>query len=189
MRYTLKSMLYVFAILFGIAAYAEDQSLEPTNIRDTEPRPLAPADDPVNKYVQKSTVDGLVVVVTIDGTVVTLDSATPARIPRAARPRTNQSPVPDTVTATGFSGGAKISVVQVPDQVVNTQEGVGIVRVTKRQLSFSLVAPRALDTVEILAPATGAKAQLDVRPAYANLCRGDKPNPQYCPPGAPVGRN
>jgi hypothetical protein len=41
---------------------------------------------------------------------------------------------------------------------------------SKRQVVLSLPAPRALDAVEVNAPATGATARLDVRAAYAPYC-------------------
>src|SRR6266571_4455717 len=74
-----------------------------------EPRPVSPADDPVNQWVIASTVDGLVVAVTIDGGSVALDSATPARIPRVAATRGASSGGGDQVTAIGFAVGAKVS--------------------------------------------------------------------------------
>jgi hypothetical protein len=158
------------------------QAQDTPQIRDTEPRPVAPADDPVNKWVNASTVEALVIALTIDGTSITLDSATPARVPRAAAMRAE--PVSgDRVTVSGFAGGAKVSESVVPDQVLNAQEDVGLVRVNKRQVIVSLAAPRALDTIEVTAPATGATARLDVRAAYAPYCKGERPDPRYCPPG------
>ncbi|MGA7179735.1 MAG: hypothetical protein WBX11_09145 [Thiobacillaceae bacterium] len=169
--------ILAMGMLFAAAVQAQDKP----QIRDTEPRPVAPADDPVNKWVSASSVDALVIVLTIDGALITLDSATPARVPRASTVRAE--PVPgDRVTVTGFAEGAKVSDSAVPDQVLNAQEGVGLVRVSKRQVMLSLAAPRALDTIEISAPATGATARFDVRAAYAPYCKGEKPDPRYCPP-------
>ena len=67
------------------------------------------------------------------------------------------------------------------DGVLNAQEGSGIVRLTKRQVVVSLPAPRALDTVEVSAPATGATARIDVRAAYAAYCKEYRKDNKYCP--------
>jgi hypothetical protein len=148
---------------------------QPT-IRDLPKTPVKDADDPINRLVANETVDGLVLSVTIDGANVTLDQATPARVRKVARKPTGQGDYAP-VTAVGFAGGAQISQVAVPDSVIralddwNTPHNGALVRVTKRQVVIPLAAARALDTVEVTAPATGAHARLDVRPAYADYCR------------------
>jgi predicted NAD/FAD-dependent oxidoreductase len=124
----------------------------------------------VNKFAAKTTVDGLVLAVTIDGAAITLDKAMPARIPRA----TSRKPGDSAVTAIGFAQGAKISEISVADQQINVQEGVGVVTVTKRQVILALPAPRALDTVEISAPASGARARIDVRSVYSKPIQTDE---------------
>lgn len=166
--------LFVIATLL-IGGCAKGQATP--EIRDIPGQPVVSTADPVNQRVAASTVDGLMVVVTISGDTVRLDSATPARVPAARR----DSAGGDRVTATGFAGGIQISQVSVPDGVVNVQEGVGLVRVTRRQVVLPLPAPRPLDTVEIRAPATGATARLDVRPAYAAYCEGPRRDPRMCP--------
>ena len=174
------------AILLGGAVLAQTRP----NARDVEPRPVAAAEDPVNRKVTASTVDGLVLAITIDGASIRLDSATPARVPKsAARGRSGGG---DRVTAVGSSGGMRVSETTVPDGVLNAEEGGGLVRVPKRQVVLALAAPRALDTVEVSAPATGATARLDVRAAYApyaSSCRGDAADPRFCPGPANTDRS
>ncbi len=148
-----------------------------TDVRDLPPRSIAAAEDSLNAAVVASTVDGLVVVVTIDGPTVHLDAATPARIPKAR----STGGGGDRVKAAGFAKGARLSEVDVPDGVVNTQENVGVVRLTKRQVIIPLPAPRPIDTVEVSAPATGATARLDVRAAYEAYCKATQRNEKFCP--------
>jgi hypothetical protein len=161
-------------------------------IRDLPRTPVRDADDPVNGYVAKQTVDGLVLSVTIDGANVTLDQAVPARVRKTVRKPSGQGDFAS-VTAVGFAGGARVSEAVVPDSVVralddwNTPHKAALVRVTKRQVVIPLASPRALDTVEVTAPATGARARLDVRGAYVGYCHaGEKAhvreNPM-CPRG------
>ena len=172
-----------------LGAAAEAQTRAPG--RDLDARPVDASADPVNRKAEASTVDGFVLVVTINGASIQLDSATPARIPRAAAER--KRPAGDRVTAVGFAGGARVSETSSADAVLNAQEGGGLVRVSRRQVMLSLAAPRALDTVEVSAPATGASAGLDVRSAYAPYaaaCRGEAPDPRFCPasPSVPPPR-
>jgi hypothetical protein len=172
------SLLAGLALLVAAPAFAQK---EPAG-REPGPRPVAAANDPVNRKVAAETADGLVVVVTIDGPSVRLDSATAARIPRTAPQRGPKGG--DRVTAVGFAGGARVSEGSAADQVLNAQEGGGIVRLTKRQVTISLLAPRAIDTVEVSAPATGASGRLDTRGAYAafaEACRSGKGDPRVCP--------
>jgi hypothetical protein len=143
------------------------------------PKPISEADDPVNQRVAADTVDGLVVVVTIDGTKVTLDSASPARVPKRMT-RAERVTGGDTVKATAFAGGKVISTTLVPDNVVNASEGEGLVRNVRRQISLALKTDSPVDTVTIEAPATGAMASLDVRFAYAQICKAD-PKSKWCP--------
>jgi hypothetical protein len=57
---------------------------------------------------------------------------------------------------------------------------VGVVRLARRQVVISLPAPRPLEEVEVSAPATGAKARLDVRSAYDPYCK-DRRDDKNCP--------
>lgn len=178
-------VLILAGLACGAPAQPPDRPADPRaqpTIRDTEPRPVAATDDPVNRWVQASVVDGLVVVVTIDGASVQLDRATPARIPRAGA--TRHAVAGDAVSAVGYAGGQRIAEVSVPDQVLNAEEGTGLVRTTRRQIVLPLAAALALDTVEVSAPATNATARLDVRAAYATYCKAKQPDPRLCPPAA-----
>jgi hypothetical protein len=166
------------ALWIGGVAEAQTKPAAP----DLEARPVDASADPVNRKSAASTVDGLVLVVTIDGSSIRLDGATPARIPRAAAER--KRPAGDRVTAVGLAGGARVSETSSADAVLNAEEGGGLVRASRRQVTLSLPAPRALDTVEVSAPATGASARLDVRAAYApyaSSCKGESPDPRFCP--------
>jgi hypothetical protein len=148
-------------------------------IRDLDPHPVAADSDPINRQGD-ATVDGLVLTVTIDSASITLDTAVLARVPPSAASR-GTGGAGDRVTAIGFAAGSRISEASAPDGVLNAQEGVGLVRMTKRQIVLSLPAPRALDAVEVSAPATGATARLDVRAAYAQYCKQYRPDNKYCP--------
>ena len=191
MRRTSRRLTALLAGLTAVSAFAA-QAAEPTRIRDLPRKPVADADDPINKYVAQQTVDGLVLSVTIDGPSVTLDQAVPARVRKTPRKPTGKGDF-SPVTAVGFAGGAQVSQVAVPDSVIralddwNTPHNGALVRVTKRQVVLPLAAPRALDTVEVTAPATGAHARLDVRAAYAEYCAAGqraqvRENPM-CPQG------
>ncbi|MFY0563807.1 hypothetical protein ACN28E_08170 [Archangium lansingense] len=143
------------------------------------PRPVAESDDPVNKRVAADTVDGVVLAITIDGNSVTLDAVAPARVPRRlARP--NRDPVGDRVKVTGLIADKVVATTIVPDNVLNASEGDGVVRTTRRQIAVVLATDQPLDTVVVEAPATGAKASLDVRAAYARICQAD-PRNKWCP--------
>jgi hypothetical protein len=146
-------------------------------IRDLARRPVTASEDPVNRQVAASTVDGLVLAVTINGTSVHVDQMTPARIPTPRR----EAGGGDRVTAVGFAAGSRVSETSVPDGVLNVQEGGGLVRLTKRQVVLSLPAPHPLDTVEISAPATQATARVDVTRAYAAYCKAARGDPKVCP--------
>ena len=125
------------------------------------------------------------IALTIDGTSIQLDSVTLARIPRAASQR-GAGAGGDRVTAVGFAASTRVSESSAPDAVLNVQEGVGLVRLTKRQVVLSLPAPRALDTVEVSAPATGATSRIDVRAAYAPYCKEYRSDNKFCPsPASP----
>jgi hypothetical protein len=151
---------------------------QPT-IRDLDPRPVAADSDPVNRQTEAA-VDGLVLTVTIDSASITLDTAVLAKIPPSAATR-GSGGTGDRVTAVGLAAGSRVSQASAPDGVLNVQEGVGLVRMTKRQVVLSLPAPRALDVVEVSAPATGATARLDVRAAYAQYCKKYNADNKYCP--------
>lgn len=144
-----------------------------------QPRPVGDDADPLNRYVAAETVDGLVLTVTIDGDAVRLDSAVPARVPRKLA-RAERKPGPDAVTATAMANGRVVSRTVVPDTVLNASEGEGLVRTPLRQIALVLATERPVDTVTIEAPATGARASLDVRGAYAEICKAD-PNSRWCP--------
>lgn len=147
-------------------------------VRDLEPRPVAAAEDPVNQQAA-SAVDGLVLTVTIDSTAIRLDDATLAKIPEGAA-KQGASDSTGRVTAVGFAAGNRVSEGSAPDGVLNVQEGVGVVRLAKRQVVISLPAPRPLEEVEVSAPATGATARLDVRSAYDLYCKGRRDD-KNCP--------
>jgi hypothetical protein len=145
------------------------------------PRPLAAEADPLNRRVAADTVDGLILTVTIDGDAVVLDSAVAARVPRKLA-RAERDPGPDAVKATALANGQVISTTVVPDTVINAQEDGGLVRTPRRQIALVLATDRPADTVAIEAPATGARASLDVRSAYAEICRAD-PRNKWCARG------
>lgn len=140
--------------------------------------PVAPDADPVMRLVAEATVDGLVVSVTIDGASVRLDAAVLARVPKR-QARGDRAVEGDFVRATAFAGGHVVATTIVPDNVINASEGGGLVRTEKRQLSLALSADRPVETVVVEAPATGARASLDVRPAYARACEADR-NSKWC---------
>jgi hypothetical protein len=171
-------MILVSVLSLLAAACATDTSKEPS-VRDLEPRPVLISDDPVNT-LSETAVDGLVLILTIDGSAIHLESATLTRVPpTAARRGTGNGE--DRVTAVGYAAGVRVSEASAPDQVLNVQEGVGIVRLTKRQVQLALPAPRALDTVQVEAPATGASARVDVRSAYAPYCKEYRADNKWCP--------
>ena len=144
------------------------------------------ADDPVNARVAADTVDGLIVAITLDGAQVRLDSALPARVPRAhTRPRDGAQG--DLVTVTGWAGGREVTRNAVPDTVLNASERDGLVRTPRRQVVVALATDRALDSVRVEAPATQAAQSLDVRSAYANYCRA-APDGQWCPHASAASR-
>lgn len=192
MRTASRRLTALLAGLVAASSVLAAHAAEPSKVIDSPRRSVADADDPLNRYVARQTVDGLVVAVTIDGPNVTLDQATPARVRKAPRKAAGKGDFAP-VTAVGYAGGVQISQVAVPDSVMralddwNTPHTGGIVRVTKRQVVIPLAAARALDTVEVTAPATGAHARLDVRAAYADYCAAGqraqaRENPM-CPPG------
>lgn len=143
------------------------------------PQPISESADPVNQRVAAETVDGLILAITIDGTSVTLDAAKLARIPRRMA-RADRVTGGDTVKATALAGGQVIATTVVPDTVLNASEGEGLVRTTRRQITLVLAADRPIDTVTIEAPATGASASLDLRPAYSSICDADRSS-KWCP--------
>jgi len=171
---------YLTLALLGVSLPAcTRQGGEPAKVQDLEPRAVAAADDQVNRQGE-ATIDGLVLTLTIDGAAVSLDQVTLARIPPAAAQRGAEAKG-DRVTVVGFAAGTRVSEASAPDAVLNAQEGVGLVRATKRQVVVSLPAPRALDEVEVSAPATGATARLNVRAAYASYCKEYRRDNRYCP--------
>lgn len=146
--------------------------------RLTEPRPIAEAEDPVNRLVAAQTVPGLALSVTIDGARVTLDSATPAMLPRQAVRRDRPLPAGDGIRVTGLADGREVAATVVPDPSLNAQEGVGVVRLSRRQAQVLLASDRPIDTITV--EAAGARATLDVRAAYAPWCR-ERRDDKICP--------
>jgi hypothetical protein len=147
--------------LLGIAHLARAQE------STTEPKPLDPAADPVNRLVAARTVSGLVVRLRIDGAQVSLEHARPARIPR---PRVRR-PAADTITIAGVSGTGIVSTVTVPDRALLVEEGGGLKRPERRVIYAALPTPRAIDAIEVRLGVTGAAARFDVREAYEEICR------------------
>jgi len=143
------------------------------------PRPVAEENDSVNRRVAADTVEGLVLTITIDGDAVRLDAAVPARVPKKLA-RTRRDTGADLVFATALASGQVVGRSVVPDTLINASEGDGLVRTPVRQIALVLATERAVDTVTIEAPATGARAELDVRGAYAEICRAD-PASRWCP--------
>ena len=136
------------------------------------PRPVQPAEDPVVRFVNETTIEGLVVSITIDGKAVTLDGASLARVPRK-QARADRKVEGDAVTATAMAGAQVVATTVVPDNVLNAEEGRGLVRTERRQLVIALAADRPVDKVVIDAPATGARGELDVRGVFARMCEMD----------------
>lgn len=136
----------------------------------SEARPIQDSEDPLNAFVQQDTVDGIVVTLTIDRDQVRLDSATPARIPRTAARTERDTGGGDAVTVTGFAGAQQIGRAVVPDSVVNAQEEGGIVRTERRQIVVPMAVNRPIDRIEVTAPATNARATIDVSAAWRPYC-------------------
>lgn len=134
----------------------------------TEPVPIDPAADPVNRLVAAKTVSGLIVALRIEGSGIELDRTQPARIPRSRRKATATG---DTVTVTGLNGGTPVAAVTVPDPTVIVMEGRGLARPERRTIHVALPTPRAIDAIEVRVSASGATARFDVRPAYEEICR------------------
>ena len=155
-------------------AQGQDRSARGT---PSAPRPIARADDPVNRYILRNTADGLVVTIAVDGAELTLERALPARVPRARRPRTVRG---DRITVTAFAGNSVLGSVTVPDRTVSALEHGGLIRHERRSLSIAVPAPGAVDAVEVRVSANGASRRFDVRAAYAPICRAV--------PAAPVCR-
>lgn len=190
MQHTLGHLLAlgtVAGLAFGSAmAQAQPRSdvLQPHaspggKVELSEPRSLPEIADPVNQRVLAETADGLVLVVTVDGATVTLDSATPARVPRkvAKSERAAEGP---TVKVTGYAAGQAVATTVLPDTLYNASEGDGLVRTERRQIALVLVADHPMDSVTVEAPATGARATLNVGAAYARYCEADR-NGRWCP--------
>lgn len=142
-------------------------------------RALPESEDELNRLSQAQTVDGLVLVLTIDRTSITVDSAVPARVPRR-QARSERVVGGDLVRATAFASGQAIATTVVPDTVLNASEGGGLVRTERRQIALVLAVDRAVETVVVEALATNARATLDVRQAYARACETDR-NSKWCP--------
>jgi hypothetical protein len=188
MRYILFASVFALAVSQSPAGSQEaplkSESLQPTaseggEARFIAPRPVDPADDPVNARAAEDGVDGLIVTLTVDGASVTLDGARPARIPKTAV-RANLNIEGDAVRVSAFAGGDAVSDVVVPDPVLYASEGGGLVRMTRRQVVVAIPADRAIDRIEVEAGATLARSSLDVSGAYADYCK-DNPRGNWCP--------
>jgi len=131
--------------------------------------PLADDADPLNQMVRAETTDGLVVALTIDGAAVRLDAATPARVPLSIA-KARRDTGGDSVIVVGYAGGAEVARTEIPDQVLNASEGSGLVRNTRRQVVVPLATSRPIDEIEVTAPATSARARLDVSGAWQPYC-------------------
>lgn len=141
-------------------------------------RPVDEGSDPANTKATAETVNGLALVITIDGAAVTLDSAVLARVPRNLA-RADRKLDGDIVRARGYANGQLVATTVAPDNVINASEGDGLVRMERRQIVLVLAADRPIDRVEIEAAATNAKASLDVGAAYTKICEAD-PASQWC---------
>ncbi len=133
-----------FLIAILAAALASPLAAQPatSNATTSEPRPIADADDPVNRLVEQTTVDGLLVELRIDGAAVSLESAQPARIPRRNERRDLAG---DTITVTALAGGVPAGSATVPDELVNVQEGVGLVRQERRSIIAAVPTQGAVE--------------------------------------------
>ena len=181
---TIKLSIALLAVCGSALAQTDERQPTPSasaggKVEIIPPKPLDAAADPVNARSNEATTDGLAIVVTIDGANVTLDSAAFARVPRVLA-RADRKVEGDVVRAVAFAGGQRITSSVTPDLTVNASEQGGIVRVTKRQVSMVLAADRPIERIEIEAPATNARGSLDVRSAYAEICRADPKN-KWCP--------
>ena len=141
-------------------------------------KPVADADDPVNRQATADTVEALIVSLTLDGGQARLDSAVPARVPRGVIQKRQDEG--DRVTVVALAQGQEIARASVPDQVINIEENKGIVRLTRRQISLAVPMGRAPDRLQVLAPATGVDMAVDPAPMLAMWCQGDRPG-VWCP--------
>jgi hypothetical protein len=185
----LKLSLFMAVACSGVSAQVDDRQPAPSasaggRAEAIPPRPLDATADPVNARANEATTDGLAIVVTIDGASVTLDSAAFARVPRMLA-RADRKVDGEVVRAVAFAGGQRVASTVVPDTTVNASEGAGIVRISKRQIALVLATDRPVDRVDIEAPATNARGSVDVRAAYAEVCKADPKN-KWCP--GPIAR-
>jgi hypothetical protein len=141
-------------------------------------KPLADADDPINRQAAAETVEALIVSLTLDGREARLDSAVPARVPRGVIQKRQDEG--DRVTVIALAGGREIARTSVPDQVINIEENKGLVQLTRRQISLAVPMGRAPDKLQVLAPATGVDTAVDPGPMLAMWCQSERPNP-WCP--------
>lgn len=149
-------------------------------VRLVAPRPVAPQEDPLNAFSEAQTVDGMIVSLTIDGDTAVLEDAVAARVPRTAANRDGKGlDDSDVVIVTAFAGGREVARAVVPDLVRNTQEGEGLVLMTRRQLSLALAADRPIDRIQVEAPATNARASFNTSASYDWICEAD-PRNKWC---------
>ena len=141
-------------------------------------KPLADADDPINRQAAAQTVEALIVSLTLDGREARLISAIPARVPRGVIQKRQGDG--DRVTVIALAEGREIGRASVPDQVINIEEGKGIVRLARRQISLAVPVGRAPDRLQVLAPATGVDTAVDPAPLLAVWCQGERSG-VWCP--------
>lgn len=161
-------LLLVLLLLLAIAASPAIGQPRPRAETTSEPRPVAESEDPVNRYVRRHTVDGLVVRLAIDGASIALLGAQPARVPRR-----NADPDlrGDTVTITAFTRDRAVGTTRVADRTMAALERVGVVRQARRTIAVALPTPGMVDSIEVRVSASGASQRFDVNPAYAEICR------------------
>jgi len=163
------------AVLVGGEVRAEEA--RPSGVK----KPVAAAADPLNLYVQRQTVDGLIVVLKIDGDRITLASVQAARIPRREVRRSKSE---ETVSVTALSGGKPIATTVVPDPLWVVEEGQGVRKAEQREVQIAVEAPSRVESITVRLSINAATATLDVTSAYAALCRA-MPQHSLCKQGKP----
>jgi hypothetical protein len=153
--------------LVGLAGCASAPPRAPEQ-RNSEPRRLDAAQDPVNRYVQDRTVSGLIVSLEIDGSRISLTGAQPARIPKARRRRL---PKGDSVTVVALSKGVQAAESIVSDRLLAIEENAGMIKRDKRQILVAVETPRPIDSIQVRVSATGAVQEFDVRGFFREICR------------------
>ena len=75
------------------------------------------------------------------------------------------------MTVTGLTNGRTVGRVQVADVSQRVVEGVGLQRTDDRVIHAALPTPGVVEEIEVSVSATGTRTRLDVRSAYAEMCR------------------